>query len=183
MNEFLELYAEIKRDGAKELLEYLVNETDFFTAPASTKYHGAIEGGLVAHSIGVYKRLKEIAKTNNESIAIVSLLHDVCKTNFYKKLFGEFKENQNAPTGWSKTPYYGIDDSFPFGHGEKSVYIINKYMKLTDEEALTIRWHMGGFDEAVKGGSYAMNNVFNKYELPVMLHVADMLATYCDENN
>lgn len=181
MNEFLELYAEIKRDGAKVLLEYLVNETDFFTAPASTKYHGAIEGGLVAHSIGVYKRLKEIANMNNESIAIVSLLHDVCKTNFYKKLFGDFKPNQNAPTDWSKVSYYGVDDSFPFGHGEKSVYIINKFMKLTDEEALAIRWHMGGFDEAVKGGSYAMNNVFNKYELPVMLHVADMLATYCDE--
>lgn len=179
MNEFLELFAKIKRDGAKELLEYLVNETDFFTAPASTKYHGAIEGGLVTHSIGVYKRLKEICDTNDESVAIVALLHDVCKTNFYKRSFRNVK---NEETGsWNKIPCYIVEDSLPFGHGEKSVYIINKFMRLTDEEALAIRWHMGGFDETVKGGSYAMSNAFNQYRLPVMLHVADMLATYCDE--
>lgn len=179
MEEFLELYAEIKRDGAKELLEYLVNETDFFTAPASTKYHGAVEGGLVAHSINVYKRLKEIVKTDNESIAIVSLLHDICKANFYKKSFRNVK---NEITGiWDKIPCYVVEDLLPFGHGEKSVYIINKFMRLTDEEALAIRWHMGGFDDAVKGGSYAMNNAFNNFKLPAMLHITDMLATYCDE--
>lgn len=179
MNEFLKLYAIIKRDGARELLEYLVNKTDFFTAPASTKFHGAVEGGLVAHSIGVYKRLKEITKMDNESIAIVSLLHDLCKTKFYKKSFRNVK---NETTGiWDKIPCYVVEDSLPFGHGEKSVYIINKFMRLTDEEALAIRWHMGGFDEAVKGGSYAMNNAFNNYKLPAMLHIADMLATYCDE--
>ena len=108
-----------------------------------------------------------------------SLLHDVCKANFYK---AGTRNVKNPETGiWEAVPSYSIEDKFPMGHGEKSVFIINQFMKLTVEEALAIRWHMGGFDDAVKGGSHSMGNAYEMYPLALLLHVADMKATYLDE--
>lgn len=178
---FLEMYSQIKRDGADEMMKWL-EKSDFFTAPASTRFHGNCPGGLVAHSNNVCRRLMtEMAKLsdNIESIVLVSLLHDVCKANFYK---AGTRNVKNPETGiWEAVPSYSIEDKFPMGHGEKSVFIINQFMKLTVEEALAIRWHMGSFDEAVKGGSYSMGNAYEMYPLALLLHVADMKATYLDE--
>lgn len=178
---FLEMYSQIQRDGSTEMMKWL-EKSDFFTAPASTRFHGSCPGGLVAHSNNVCRRLMaEMAKLsdNIESIVLVSLLHDVCKANFYK---AGTRNVKNPETGiWEAVPSYSIEDNFPMGHGEKSVFIINQFMKLTVEEALAIRWHMGGFDDAVKGGSYSMGNAYEMYQLALLLHVADMKATYLDE--
>lgn len=178
---FLDMYSRIVREGSAEMLKWL-EASDFFTAPASTRFHGSCPGGLVAHSNNVCKRLiSEMSKitSNAESVVLVSLLHDVCKANYYKSGTRNVK---NPETGaWEAVPSYSVEDKFPMGHGEKSVFIINQFMKLTVEEALAIRWHMGGFDEAVKGGSYSIGNAYEMYPLALLLHVADMKATYLDE--
>ena len=178
---FVAIYNEkIQRKGADKLLAWLENQ-DFFTAPASTRYHAAYEGGLVEHSLNVYHVLMERfdpEKDNAESFAIVSLLHDVCKTGFYAI---EMRNRKNKQGQWESVPFYTIDDQFPYGHGEKSVYLIERFMRLTTEEAVAIRWHMGGFDEAVRGGSFALAHAYEKYPLAVKLHMADLEATYLRE--
>lgn len=136
--------SQVVRPGADKLLEWL-KSTDFFTAPASTRFHGAYPGGLVKHSLNVYYAL--LGNFNLRGLyspqtqAIVALLHDVCKANYYA---GEY-------------PDYTVKDQMPMGHGEKSVYLVMKHMELTDDEALAIRWHMGAYDDAFRGGSRALN--------------------------
>ena len=190
--EFIKLYTtNIKREGADKLLEWLCDKSDFFEAPASSKYHNAFEGGLCAHSLNVARRLKLLVDTEkklypnkesvthitDESVIICGLLHDICKANFYKVDFRNKKEDGE----WVRVPYYTIDEELPYGHGEKSVYIINGYMRLTREEALAINWHMGGYDTRVKGGDYSISAAFEKYPLAVMTHIADIQAAYLDE--
>jgi hypothetical protein len=173
-NKFIELYkANIIREGSDKLLEWL-EKSDFFTAPSSTRFHGACEGGLVEHSINVFNRFEH---ENPESKAICALLHDICKVNFYKTEM----RNVKVSGAWEQQPYYTVDDQLPYGHGEKSVYIISGFMKLTREEAMAINWHMGGFDDRVKGGSYSLSTAFEKYSIALNLHIADMQATYLDE--
>ncbi|MBQ3412373.1 MAG: hydrolase [Oscillospiraceae bacterium] len=178
---FLNIYEQyIKRQGADRLLEWMDNRTDFFTAPASTRYHGAFSEGLVIHSLNVYDILKKRNDQDNahsdETIAVVSLLHDLCKANFYKETTRNVK---NDITGqWEKVPYYSIDDPYPYGHGEKSVYLIERFMRLSPEEAIAIRWHMGGFDDSAHSGGFNIGNAFNKYPLAVKLHLSDLEATY-----
>lgn len=168
----------IGRPGSAELLEWL-EKSDFYKTPASTKYHMSCEGGLCEHSLHVFKRLYDSNPAcPNESIAICGLLHDLCKVNFYKVDYRNAKDEHGV---WQKVPYYAVDDQLPYGHGEKSVYIISGFMKLTREESMAIRWHMGGFDDSVKGGSYALSDAFKKYPIAVSLHIADLQATYFDE--
>lgn len=185
--EFIKIFEEnIKREGAKELLEWL-KKTDFFVAPASTKFHSAMAGGLCFHSLQTYKRFKQNLeneykedlpnKASNETIAIIALLHDLCKVDCYKVEYRNVKVNNE----WTKQPYYAFNDSLPYGHGEKSVYMISGFMKLTREEALAINWHMGGFDARVLGGSYALGSVFSQYPLAVLFHISDIQASYLDE--
>ena len=89
---------------------------------------------------------------------------------------------KNEATGqWEKAPFYSVEDLFPYGHGEKSVFLIERFMKLKVEEAVAIRWHMGGFDDAVRGGSFAVSDAYNTYPLAVKLHIADLTATYLME--
>ena len=168
---------DIHRPGAEKLLAWLEG-TDFFTAPASAKYHGNHEGGLCEHSMNVWRRLSQECDSNAETVAICGLLHDVCKANFYKK---DYRNVKNERGVWDKVAFYKVEDNFPYGHGEKSVYLINRFMTLTDEEAMAIRWHMGFSDESFKGGSYALSNAFERYPLAVSLHIADLQATYFDE--
>lgn len=179
--EFLRIYREqIARPGADKLLSWL-EKTDFFTAPASTRFHGAYEGGLCGHSVHVYQRLLGCAVQGypGETLAICGLLHDLCKANFYKVSSRNVK---NEETGrWEKQPYYTVEDPFPYGHGEKSVWLIERFMRLSTEEAAAIRWHMGGFDDAARGGSFAVSGAFEKWPLCVELHIADLRATYLDE--
>ena len=186
--EFISLYTKhIKRDGADKLLDYLVSN-DFFTAPASARFHAAEEGGLCYHSINVYNRLVKLVKGDlgedyhktysDETLAICGLLHDLCKVNYYAIEMRNVKENG----GWVQKPFYKVEERFPYGHGEKSVFIASQFVKLTAEEAMAINWHMGGFDERVKGGSYALSDAYAKYKLALYLHTADILATYVDED-
>lgn len=183
--EFIGLYtANIKREGSARLLEWL-QTTDFFTAPASTKYHGACDFGLVMHSLNVYRVLMEKhfnpEVDNAESFAICALLHDLCKAQFYKVSTRNVK---NKETGrWEEVPFYSVEDIFPYGHGEKSVFLIERFMRLKTSEAVAIRWHMGGFDETVKGGSFSLSLAYEKYPIAVKLHLADLEATYLLEKN
>lgn len=181
--EFIQIFRQhVTRRGGEHLLEWL-SSTDFFTAPASTKYHCACEGGLVQHSLNVYKVLRERyfeESDNEESFALCGLLHDLCKANFYK--VGSRNVKNEVTNQWEKVPIYLVEDAFPYGHGEKSVYLIERFIRLRPEEAVAVRWHMGGFDEAVKGGSFALSNAFDRYPLAVKLHLADLEATYLHEH-
>lgn len=179
---FLQIYREnITRRGADRLLDWL-EKSDFFTAPASTRFHAAYEGGLLEHSLNVYDALMEKfdPETDNaETFALVSLLHDICKTGFYEI---EYRNRKTAGGQWEKVPYYTINDRLPFGHGEKSVFMIERFLRLSTEEAIAIRWHMGGFDDAAKAGSFAISEAFGRYPLAVKLHIADLEASYLHEN-
>lgn len=203
---FIGLASKIKRKGIDKLMAYLKTCTDFFKAPASTRFHGNYEGGLIFHSINVYQRLvyevktasvvEEYIRSRDESLRIVALFHDLCKANTYKvvkknqKCYDEekvrnaqrwqIKEDAGGKYIWDQVNAYEKDEDFPFGHGEKSVYILQKFIDLTDEEAMAIRWHMGGFDCSVKGGE-RLDVVYEKYPLAFLLHIADLKATYIDE--
>ncbi len=181
--EFCRIYQEnIAREGSDKLLAWLAT-TDFFTAPASTRYHCACERGLVQHSVNVYKVLREKyfeEGDSEESFALCGLLHDVCKAQFYKVSTRNVK---NEETGaWEKKPYYSIEDAFPYGHGEKSVFLIERFVRLKPAEAMAIRWHMGGFDDAARGGSFAVSTAYDRYPLAVKLHLSDLEATYLREH-
>ncbi|MBO4412499.1 MAG: hydrolase [Clostridia bacterium] len=186
-NEFITLFKEnIKRDGSDKLLDW-IEKSDFFTAPASTKFHSNFEGGLCEHSVKAYKRfVKNLEnefgknwenKISKESAATIGLLHDICKIGYYKQEMRNVKENGN----WVQKPYFAVDDKLPYGHGEKSVYILSGFIKLTREEAMAINWHMGGFDTRVMGGSYSMSAAFYDFPIALLFHISDLEATYLDE--
>lgn len=156
--------------------------TDFFKAPCSTKYHLCVDGGLCQHSLNVYDALLQLCVLADidvgnprilETITIVSLFHDLCKANFYKR----------NPATWTNAPAYICDDAFPAGHGEKSVMICLTTLKidLTEEEMLAIRWHMGAWDAACKGDPNTIGNAQAKSKLVTLLHLADMYATHVTE--
>lgn len=187
--EFIEIYnTNIKREGADALLDYLTNTSDFFTAPASGKRHSSFEGGLCVHSINTYKRFKSLVVAeygedyanviSEESIAIISLLHDVCKVNTFTVDY----RNQKVEGQWIQVPYYAYNNTLPYGHGEKSVYIISGFMRLTREEAMAINWHMGGFDPRSQVSS-DLSEAFARFPAALLFHMADLSATYLDEKN
>ena len=182
--EFIQIYQDkIKRQGSQKLLDYLTSDaSDFFTAPSSTRFHGSYEGGLVQHSLNVYyclvdylarPRTKELygMDYSEESVALVALLHDICKLNFYTVDYRNTKINGK----WESVPYYRIEDNLPYGHGEKSVYIISSYMRLSREEAFAIRYHMGfsGIED-----KNTIGRALEMFPLALALNVADMEASY-----
>ena len=170
--EFIELLKQTNREGMENLIEFLKNKTDFFEAPASTRFHGSFKGGLLEHSMKVYEILKQKAG-DSESVRIIALLHDICKTNFYKVDYRNAKNEQGV---WEKVPYYTIEDTIPYGHGEKSVMMISEFIKLTPEERYAIRWHMG-FTEP-KELYTTIGQAYKKYPLALYTHEADLEATY-----
>lgn len=183
--EFISIFKEhIHRDGADKLLEYLLSEkSDFFRAPASTKYHGDYDMGLVTHSVNVYYCLKDYLSRarclseykmnySDETIALVALLHDVCKIKCYHKYLRNVKNEEGV---WEQVAAFNFEDSEPFGHGEKSVFLISKFLWLTNEEAYAIRYHMGFSEE---GSGRNAGKAFEKYPLALALNVADMEASY-----
>ena len=214
----------VHRDGADSLLNWLMNETDFFTAPASSRYHGSEEGGLCFHSLNVYYRLRKeykekkavdagkfqlweyedgdiptmpLTDQEEEAIAIVALLHDLCKTNFYvvdyknqktydiekvsKASKWEVKHDNAGDFIWEKVPYYKVEDTRYYGHGECSVDLIRDFLKLDNDERLSIRWHMGFSGSEFKGGDGTVGTAFEHCPLAVLTHEADLSATYIDE--
>ena len=182
---FIEIYkTNIKREGADKLLEYLLSPvSDFFTAPASARYHSSFEGGLVSHSLNVYDCLKSYLDTDRarefgfnyseESIAIVALLHDLCKVGVYKKGFRNVKDEKGQ---WQRVDTFEYDDKLPYGHGEKSVYVISGYMRLTREEAFAIRYHMGYSSD--REDPRNVSAAFEMFPLAFALSTADSEATY-----
>jgi len=177
--QFIRIYNEhIKRDGADKLLAYL-EKTDFFKAPASTRFHEPYDGGLVEHSVKVFYQLIDDKDVNTgsgayseETIAIVALLHDLCKVNYYTTEM----RNKKIDGKWQQVPFYTVDDKLPLGHGEKSLMLVSSMMQLTRDEMMAIRWHMGAYV-----GQQDWNTLSKAYEmhpLSLLLHVADMKATY-----
>ncbi len=177
--EFISLLRSTKREGIEEIIQFL-ERTDFFKAPASTRFHGDFEGGLVEHSMKVYEILKNNVKNaivdlnaNDDTLIIIALLHDICKANYYKV---DYRNAKNERGEWEKVPYYTVDDTIPYGHGEKSVMMISEYLKLTVEEKYAIRWHMG-FTEPKELYS-TIGQAYKKYPLALFLHEADLEASY-----
>lgn len=183
-DEFIQIFeSNVKREGADILLDFLQNKSDFFTAPASARYHSAYPGGLCEHSINVYYCLKDYLERervtdlyglqfSEESIALVALLHDVCKVGCFKPGTRNVKGEDGK---WQAVPTFFFEDPLPYGHGEKSVYIANGYLRLSREEAMAIRWHMGfsGTED-----NRMVGRAFQQYPLAFALSVADMEATY-----
>lgn len=169
---------DIKRDGIEDLLKWL-EDSDFFAAPASTRLHGNYEGGLCEHSLNVHReltRLNDIYQLgySKETIAVTALFHDLCKVNYYKRGTRNVKdENGN----WVVKEVYEVDERVPLGHGEKSCIILQWYIKLSLEELLAIRWHMGGFDSATKGGDYSLSKAQDNSKLVTLISVADLIAS------
>ena len=176
---FIELLRSTNREGIEDLIAFL-DKTDFFTAPASTRFHGSFEGGLLEHSLKVYEILDYKVKhcvidmnVSEDTIKLVALLHDICKLNFYKV---DYRNAKNALGEWEKVPYYTIEDTIPYGHGEKSVMMISEYIKLTPEEKYSIRWHMGYTEP--KELYNTIGSAYKKYPLALLTHEADLEATY-----
>ena len=183
--EFIELLKNVNRNGIDKLIAY-IEKTDFFKAPASTRFHGNYEGGLLEHSLNVYHLLKEklshkpyldMIKASDETIILITLLHDLCKANFYTV---DYRNKKNEDGIWVKEPYYTVNDTIPYGHGEKSVMMISKFIDLSLEEMYAIRWHMG-FTEP-KELYNTLSSAYEKYPLALALHEADLEATYLIES-
>lgn len=177
--EYISLLRSTKRKGIEDLIAYL-ETTDFYEAPASTRYHNSKPGGLLEHSLNVYKALKEIKRSEvylEDTLIIVALLHDICKIGFYTSTMRNVKKDGK----WHQEPYYMVEDTSPLGHGEKSVIMALQFIPLKTEEIYAIRWHMGGF-ESKENYNYVSGS-FSKYPLSLMLHMADMIATYFMEDD
>lgn len=194
--EFISLLSKVNRPGIDSLISWLDEKSDFFTAPSSSCYHGAYEGGLCQHSLNVYHALKnaiEMTKTlalpekqldniSEETIILVALLHDLCKTNFYQKEIKVFKDD--ATNTWHHYYQYKCVDNFPVGHGEKSVIMAQNFIKLTCTEILAIRWHMGTSDPGVTISTFekpSYGKAINICPLVVLLSNADNYASFLME--
>lgn len=230
--EFIEILglALQKREGSNiDGLFKKLDSSDFFTAPASTRYHGAYKGGLVDHSLNVYHNMMSIAKSKHllaihetvcvnaedvahdntiqpifedriiegeiepESIAIVSLLHDMSKMNYYKldyrnkKVYCETgsKKDENGRFDWVSVPGYVTapqEERFLYGsHEETSEFMVRQFVPLTYQESTAILHHHFAlsFDSIKDVG--VVGNIYNRYSIATLLHVADTLAAYIDE--
>jgi len=195
MNENIERFERLlrstNRDGIENLIDF-IKRSDFYTAPASTKYHSCHEGGLLQHSLNVYDRLKENLKDSvyeefnvtEANIIIAALLHDLCKSYYYgteiknKKVYSEHgkKSDSNGRFDWVSAPAYVVDDKIPYGHGEKSVMMIEEFIKLEPVERYAIRWHMG-FTEPKESWN-TLGIAIRKYPLILAIHMSDLEATY-----
>ena len=184
--EFVNLLRSSEREGIEDLIKFL-EKSDFYTAPASTRYHGSYKGGLLEHSLNVYKTLLDVVKLpifaekckdiKFSSLIITALLHDRCKAYYYAE---DTRNVKNKETGqWEQVPYYTVDDKIPYGHGEKSVMMISEYIKLSPEEKAAIRFHMG-FSEP-KELYNALGSAFEKYPLAMALHFSDLISSHLIE--
>lgn len=186
-DKFISLVKEnIHRNGVSFLLDWLEHETDFFISPASTKYHGACEGGLVAHSLEVYNQFCKIApvfsydmsnKLMTESATIVTLFHDICKVDNYTKTFKNVKNPETGKWELEEGYIYNQNGNLFGAHGASSLFYINQHMKLNFVESTAIYHHMGAWDAS------KYDNVASVYEwnkLAWLLHIADEASTYLE---
>lgn len=182
--------AYISRDGVDKLISYL-EHTDLKVAPASSKYHMSVEGGLVQHSLNVFMRMIQLVQNEygdfehcpytKETIALVSLLHDIAKINYYKIIFRNVKNDETGV--WEKVQSYGQRDEeerFNFSsHEENCLYMLSKFFKLSYDEELAVRFHMGHTDYS---NIYDVYGAYKHSPLALLLHIADIEATYLDES-
>ncbi len=219
----LQVLRDTAREGIENVMDYMENKSDFFSAPASTRFHLCVPGGLARHSLNVYYRMMDLVGTEHQknepgkdapqevkdafearteklisSCGIVGLLHDICKTNVYKRCSRnqktydkeklaaadprKIKNDSIGPFIWESVEGYSYEDGLPYGHGEKSVYILSAFIKLTREEAMAIRWHMGPFDNSAKSDSRPLNKVFEQFPFAFLTYVADSMATNLDDD-
>ena len=189
IEEFKKLLLSTGREGINKLMDFIV-KSDFFTAPASTKYHGSYEGGLLEHSLNVYNRLHEkmtedpiwiqVAEKKGyteENYIICALLHDICKTYYYTT---EMRNKKDENGKWIQVPFYTVDDKIPLGHGSKSVFMIEEYIRLKPCERYAVRWHMGAYD-VTPTESYTLGYAMELHPLVLALYEADMEATHIME--
>ncbi len=205
---FEDLMSQVTREGKDALMDYIRNKSDFYTAPASTRFHLSTEGGLLQHSLNVYDSLQRkkdnttwggiLEAAGPDALIICPLLHDLCKTHFYKvdyknqKTYDpekvaaaerwQVKKDNGGAFIWEQVPVYVVDDKVPYGHGEKSVMMIEQFMRLTGPERFAIRWHMG-FSEPPQN-HLQLTQAMAKYPLILALHEADQEASVLleDEN-
>jgi hypothetical protein len=185
-SKIISILSNVNRKGIENVIKYL-EESDFFVAPASTRFHGNYQGGLAEHSLNVHeifkrKNIEYDLGLSEDTMAITALLHDICKVDFYTV----YDKNVNiAGPGekpkWVKQPAYGVNDTFPVGHGEKSVIILQRLIALTREELILIRWHMGGYEP--KENLNTISAAWNLYKAGVALHTADLESSYILEDH
>lgn len=200
-NKIIELLRGTRRAEIESLITFL-QESDFFTAPASTKYHGSYEGGLAEHSLHVWYVLNEKNRyyrleLPEDTIAITALGHDLCKVNFYKKemksvlkgkkpvtknkkVDGKWIEIEEEVNDWQEEEVFVVNDRMPLGHGEKSVITLLKHIQLTDLEIAMIRWHMGGY--VSKDDYRDLSNAVEMYPTIIALHAADLEVSHLIKN-
>lgn len=181
---FISLCSCINRDGIDELMKW-IEESDFYIAPASSRYHGNYSGGLLEHSLNVYDELKRLLTiypnldVSEESIVICSLFHDLCKVNMYAT---EKRNRKNAITGqWESYDCYIPKERFCYGgHGSKSVFLVQNFIHLTPEEAVAIQCHMSSWED---GTAKYVGSSFEQFPFAWLVHVADESATFIKESN
>lgn len=187
INRFEAEMEKVKREGVDRLMAF-IRKSDMYAAPASTRFHLSVTGGLLQHSLNVLDALRAnltknedgtytydvagcpVVKVTEENVIIMALLHDICKTYFYTT---ETK-NRKVNGKWEQYEAFAVDDKIPYGHGEKSVMMIEEYMKLQPIERYAIRWHMG-YTEA---DTLSLNNAIDKYPMIWALHSADTQASH-----
>jgi hypothetical protein len=193
---FRSLLTGINRAGMPELLDWLEKETDFYIAPSSTHFHDAVAGGLLHHSLKVLGYLTKLSEAftveiPEDSKILIPLLHDICKVNFYqleRKSLPRRKENGDLELDdwgkkiWDEQMVYTVKDQFPIGHGEKSVILLQRYIKLTDLEIMAIRWHMMAYDDLhySYAGNYAITEASDKFRIIPLVHMADLAASFLE---
>lgn len=190
---FESLLQSCDRDGMDKLLAF-IRKSDFYTAPASTRFHNCHGGGLLEHSLNVYDclmkkkddatwyyRLEDIP---NASLTIIALLHDLCKAYTYsveyknKKIYSErgSKSDSQGRYDWESVPAFVYDDKMPLGHGSKSVFLASEYIKLTPIELAAINFHMGF--TLPKEEYNTLSAAIRKWPVILAVHEADLEATY-----
>lgn len=186
-DQFINIMKQVERPGVDELLTWLEG-TDFYSAPASTRFHGSYPGGLVYHTLNVVYELRELVRfydiknISNESIIIVALAHDFCKINIYQETMVNVPPQRSKSGKWEQQLGYKKNEILKLGHGAKSLSILQNFIKLEDYEKEAIFWHMGAYDTGVLASMHDLYDVFEKNKLAFLLHMADMVATYITES-
>ena len=180
-NKYIELLKSTNRENIDKVIELLKN-SDFFEAPASTKYHDNFKGGLCYHSLKVYNNLVRLNKEydlhfDESSMIIMGLLHDICKINCYVK----DKKNVKVGGNWMTVDYWSFKDELPIGHGQKSVILLlEQGISLTNLELTSIVGNMNGYD---KSDMFDASNIFNLDSDTIWLHLADFIASYYERSH
>lgn len=185
--QFIKIMEQVERPGVDKLLDWLEG-TDFYSAPASTRFHGSYPGGLVYHTLNVVYELRELVKfyevegIPKESIIIVALAHDFCKINTYEETMVNVPPQRSKTAKWEQQLGYKKNEPLKLGHGAKSLSILQDFITLEDYEKEAIFWHMGAYDTGILSSTHDLYDVFEENKLAFLLHMADMVATYITES-